>query len=306
MRCLCCNKIIDENNAINGWHLGCIKKFFNTNKMPNLDLTDFESAMKAYISENKGVTGVQEKISLHLNVEKDSRLTFNNYPSGFIFKPDSIEYKHISIYEHVTMLMADTLRIKTVPHALIKYNDSYAYITKRIDRDGHKRVHMEDFCQLSNKPTEYKYKGSYERCLKLIDSFSSNKEIDRINFFEILIFSYITLNSDMHLKNFSFIEKKNEVYLAPFYDLLPAKLLLPSDLDDLALTINGKNRNLRKSDFIQFAINSSLNIKSCEKIISNIINKENDLIEVISSSLLDEKEKEKYIINLRDRINNLR
>jgi serine/threonine-protein kinase HipA len=308
MRCLCCNKEVDNEKAINGWHLKCVKKFFNTSKMPNIDLDDFQSAMNDYILEKRGVTGVQEKLSLHLDKGdgKNSRLTFNNYPTGYIFKPDSIEYKHISIYEHITMLLADKLKIKTVPHALIKYNDSYAYITKRIDRDGLKRIHMEDFCQLSNKPTEYKYKGSYEKCLKLIDTYSTNKEIDRINFFEILIFSYVTLNSDMHLKNFSFIEDGENVYLSPFYDLLPVKLLVPNDLDDLALTINGKNRNLRKSDFIKFSKNNSFNVNACEKVISRIVNKENELIEIISTSLLDEEEKEKYILNLKNRINQLK
>ena len=53
-----------------------------------------------------------------------------------------------------------------MPHALIKMNGEYAYITKRIDREitekEIKLYAMEDFCQLSCRLTQDKYKGSYE------------------------------------------------------------------------------------------------------------------------------------------------
>ena len=71
-----------------------------------------------------------------------------------------------------------------------------------------------------------------------------------MRFFEVLLFSFITGNSDMHLKNFSLLREHDGTWhLSPSYDLVPVKTVLPADKDDLALTVNGKNRKLRASDF---------------------------------------------------------
>ena len=90
-----------------------------------------------------------------------------------------------------------------VPHTLIRFNDGeMAYLTKRIDRDqnGTKYL-MEDLCQISERITLDKYKSSYEKAAKLIKLHSSAPMLDLVNFWEVVVFSWITGNSDMHLKN---------------------------------------------------------------------------------------------------------
>lgn len=58
-------------------------------------------------------------------------------------------------------------------------------------------------------------------------------------------------NSDMHLKNFSMLREHNGDWrLAAGYDLLPVKMLMPQDLDELALNLNGKKRHLARKDFV--------------------------------------------------------
>ena len=119
---------------------------------------------------NEGFTvpGVQKKLSLHLSSDTNARLTIVDYPTGFILKPQTEEYAHMPEYEDLAMRLAELIGIQTVPHALIKMKDEYGYITKRIDRDitqdQIKLYAMEDFCQLSNRLTQDKYKGSYENC----------------------------------------------------------------------------------------------------------------------------------------------
>lgn len=106
--------------------------------------------------------------------------------------------------------MAAIVGIKTVPHALIKMNDQYAYITKRVDRsiegDSIQMYAMEDFCQLSNRLTQDKYKGSYESCSKIIKRYSIYPGYDLSELFLRVVFSFVIGNSDMHLKNFSMRE----------------------------------------------------------------------------------------------------
>ena len=174
MRCLCCGKIIEDKND-NSWHLECIKKFFDTYKLPLIDLSSSNEELlkfgENYVSKNDSVTGVQTKLSLHLSKDKDEyRLTLVGYPAGYILKPETKEYPSIARAEHLVMSMANECSIKTPMHALIKLKDnSFAYITKRIDRRKKQKIHMEDFCQLSNRLTEDKYHSSYEKVAKVIE-----------------------------------------------------------------------------------------------------------------------------------------
>ena len=111
--------------------------------------------------------------------------------------------------EHLVMLMAESSGLTVVPHALMELNGTYAYITKRIDRDLSGQTPgifaMEDFCQLSLRMTADKYKGSYEQCAKVISQYSSSPGLDLSELYLRLVFCFLTGNSDMHLKNFSMI-----------------------------------------------------------------------------------------------------
>ena len=112
MRCLCCGKEIDPKASAvelqSEWHKRCIKKFFGTESIPRIELTEKAIQELANQTVNKGLTvpGVQKKMSLHLTSGKDSRLTLVNYPTEFILKPQTEEYSNLPEYEQMTMLMA--------------------------------------------------------------------------------------------------------------------------------------------------------------------------------------------------------
>ena len=150
----------------------------------------------------------------------------------------------------MVMSMAETIGIMTVPHALISKNSSYAYITKRVDRiikdTAVEMLAMEDFCQLDFRLTQDKYKGSYERCAKIIERYSNRKGLDLTELFLRLIFSFAVGNSDMHLKNFSLVKTNNIYKIAPFYDLVPVLMVVKQE--EMALTVNGKEKNITKND----------------------------------------------------------
>ena len=146
------------------------------------------------------------------------------------------------------MRLAEIMGIQTVPHALIKMNDEYAYITKRIDREisekETKLYAMEDFCQLSYRLTQDKYKGSYEQCGRIIKKCSATPGLDLSELFLRVVGSFVMGNSDMHLKNFSLKETEpgsRNFQLSKAYDMLPVNVIMPEDKEQLALTINGKN-----------------------------------------------------------------
>lgn len=269
-RCLYCGKIAEEQ-----WHTSCSKKFFGTGEPPLVTLSDEQLETIAYKAAGKGITipGVQKKLSLSLQNEKGQlpRLTIVDTPTGFILKPQSQEYEQLPQAEDLVMHLADAAGIATVPHALITdQNGEFAYITKRIDRKDNQKIAMEDFCQLSFRLTEDKYKGSYEQCAKILYKWSSRPLLDVTNLYYLLLFCFITGNSDMHLKNFSLIAKSQKNFvLAPAYDLLPVQLITDEDGEEVALTVCGKRSNLTYSNFLQLGDHFGI----AKHVVSNLIKK---------------------------------
>lgn len=303
MKCLCCGKDIDKNGE-NGWHKSCIKRFFGATKLPEIEIDDVTLKKLADETVNSGFTvpGVQKKLSLHLISEKKSpKLTLVNFPTGYILKPQVTQYENLPEAEHLVMSMADITGISTVPHALIGDNGTYAYITKRADRimntDRVAMLAMEDFCQLDLRLTQDKYKGSYERCAKVIERYSSRVGLDLTELFMRLVFSFVTGNSDMHLKNFSLIEtseNSGEYVLSPAYDLLPVNVILPADNEQTALTLNGKKRNIQKKDFYAFAYKCDIPKISAEKMIKKVVSLKEKYKSMCLESLLLDDMKESF------------
>ena len=272
-RCLYCYQPLEQHET--DFHSRCSKKIFGTVIPPVLPYSkaDIESLALEVVRSQVTITGVQPKLSVDLKKEKggEKRFTIVGLWGGYILKPQTEQYTNLPENEDLTMHLARLAKINTVPHSLIRFKDgSLAYITKRIDRDkkGNK-IPMEDMCQLTEKLTEQKYKGSHEQIAKKIVEFSAYPVLDLINYVEILLFCYLTGNADMHLKNFSLYKKIKETTLTPAYDLLSTKLVIPEDTEELALTLNGKKRKLKRSDFD----NLLKTMKVEDKVIENTYNK---------------------------------
>lgn len=313
MNCLCCGKPLRTPNDT-GWHKSCIKRFFGTTKLPEIKIDDKTLNLLAAQTINKGFTipGVQKKLSLHLVSDGNNpRLTLVNFPTGYILKPQVAEFEALPESEQLIMSMADTAGISTVPHALIKGSAGLAYITKRVDRNlaGNKieMLAMEDFCQLDLRLTEDKYRGSYERCAKIIKQYSSRVGIDMAEFFLRLVFCFIVGNSDMHLKNFSLIETfeaSGEYVLSPAYDLLPVNANMPADKEQFALAMNGKKTNIRKGDFLKFADTCGISRATAQKLIKSLVRLTPNWLTMCEYSLLPDelKLRLKKIITERSKI----
>lgn len=313
MNCLCCGKPLRTPDET-GWHKACIKRFFGTTKLPEIEIEDKTLNLLATETTNKGFTvpGVQKKLSLHLVSDSNKpRLTLVNYPTGYILKPQVAEFEALPESEQLIMTMADMAGISTVPHALIKGNAGLAYITKRVDRnltsDKAEMLAMEDFCQLDLRLTEDKYRGSYERCAKIIKQYSSRVGIDMAEFYIRLVFCFIVGNSDMHLKNFSLIETaegSGKYVLSPAYDLLPVNANMPADKEQFALAMNGKKTNIRKGDFLKFADTCGISRQTAEKLIENLVKLTSKWIAMCDKSLLpdDLKDRLRKIIAERSEV----
>ena len=249
------------------------------------------------VNSRIAVTGVQPKLSVNLSKEVGkNRLTLVGLWGQYILKPQNEEFPSMPETEDLTMHLASIFKIRTSQHALIPTTEGkLAYITKRFDRDKGKKIHVEDLCQISGFLTEQKYKSSYEKAGKLISTYCTNKGLDTLNFFELVLFCYLTGNNDMHLKNFTLIHHPDRtVSLSPAYDLLNVNLIFPADSEELALTLNGKKRRITKKDFDKFASSLDLPEKAISNSYSKFIKASEKVEKVIQASFLPEEMKVSY------------
>ena len=304
-KCLYCYQALEQGQT--DFHPQCAKKMFGTTTPPILPYTktDIESLALEIVRSQVTITGVQPKLSVDFEKEKgeEKRFTIVGLWGKYILKPQTEQYSNLPENEDLTMHLAELAKIKTVPHSLMRFkDDSLVYITKRIDRDKKGgKIPMEDMCQLTEKLTEQKYKGSHEQIAKKIVEFSAYPVLDLINYFEMLLFCYLTGNADMHLKNFSLYKGTGEYTFAPAYDLLSTKLVIPEDNEELALTLNGKKQKLKKSDFDHLL----KTFKVENKVIENVYDKFRRILpqwnDFINLSFLPETQKEKYKALIQNR-----
>jgi len=297
-RCLYCYQPLEQGQT--DFHPQCSKKIFGTISPPMLpyNQTDIESLALKVVRSSVTITGVQPKLSLDLEKEHNGRKRFTivGLWGGYILKPQTEYYPSLPENEDLTMHLADIARIKTVPHSLIRFKDtSLAYITKRIDRnDNGGKIPMEDMCQLTGKLTEQKYNGSHEQIAKKIIQFSAYPVLDLINYVELLLFCYLTGNSDMHLKNFSLYKQTGEYVLTPAYDLVSTKLVIPQDTEELALMLNGKRRRFNKQDFNGLLKQAKVEDKTVENIYVKFREIIPQWLDFIDISFLPTQTKEEY------------
>lgn len=310
-RCLYCYEPLFDSHS--DLHEACNKRFFGQLKTPqlNYNLENLQELASKVIQSQMAVTGVQAKVSLSLYRKEEKnltkKLTIVGLYGDYILKPPSDYYEQLPELESATMHMAEVCGIKVVPHSLVKLQDgTLCYITKRVDRTRKSKLHMEDMCQLSERLTEDKYKGSHEQVAKLVLKYSSTPLLDVSNFYEQVLFSFFTGNSDMHLKNFSLLEKEGQgLSLCPAYDLVPTTLVNPADTEELALTLNAKKRKLKYSDFLAAFEKGGLNKKVLDNTLELFVYAKPEILEVLEKSFVSQELKTKYYLLINKRFEQL-
>ena len=305
-RCLYCYQELHQGE--HDFHTSCARKFFGMPEAPLMEYTraDMDQLAEKIIRSQTTLTGVQPKLSLNLHQhEGTKRLTIVGLWGNYIFKPQTDDFVQLPEIEDLTMHLAEIAGIKTAQHCLIRLADqSLGYLTKRMDRDAKgDKLAMEDFCQLTERQTEYKYRSSYEQIAKAIDKYSSTPQLDLVNFHELLLFCWLTGNNDMHLKNFSLLSHEHGRYrLSPAYDLLNVAIANPKDAEELALTLNGKKSRITINDFKAAAAKANIPGKVIDGLAAHFRKCQPAWERMIGKSFLTEELKQAYIELLRRRL----
>lgn len=307
-RCLYCYKSLDTN-SVGDFHESCSMDFFGVRQQPVFEhsLTQMAELAKNVVERSVAVPGVQPKLSLSIVNDtiqdgNKGRLTVVGALGGnYIFKPPSNQFAEMPENEHLTMRIAESFGIKTVKSSLIRLQSGeLSYITKRIDRtETGEKIHMLDMFQITEAFD--KYKSSMEKIGKALNDYSDNTLLDKLKFFELAIFSFITGNNDMHLKNFSMIHIADTWTLAPAYDLLNVAIVNPEDTEELALTLEGKKKKLKWEHFERLGRNLELNDKQINGVINRFEKNKPKALKWIDNSFLSSDYKQKYKTLLEER-----
>lgn len=307
-KCLYCYRELEEGQR--DFHPQCARKFFGMLEAPLLEYRheDLDQLAEQIIRAQTSLTGVQPKLSLNLSKHEGcSRLTIVGLWGDYIFKPQTDMYPQLPENEDLTMHLAEVIKIRVVPHSLIRLADGkLGYITKRIDRTNKgDKIDMEDMCQLTLHPTEYKYKGSHEQIAKVIKQHCDMPKLDLTNYMQVLLFCFVTGNNDMHLKNFSLYRPSNGYQLSPAYDLINVAIANPEDKEELALSLSGKKSNLKLNDFLRSATTMGLEENVVLRLIDNMRKAIPKWTSLIHGSFLSEDMKDRYEQIIMSRINRL-
>lgn len=309
-RCLYCYHDLEEGQV--DFHPACARKIFGSDTAPILPYTreNMSELARQVIRTSASVTGVQAKMSLDVNrggKKEPSKFTIVGLWGKYIFKPQSAKYPNLPELEDLTMKMAEAAHIRTASHSLIRLADGeLGYITLRMDRGRNgEKISMLDMCQLTNRLTEHKYYGTYLQLAETIKKYSSVPMLDVQRFWEVVLFSWITGNSDMHCKNFSLLDSGNGEYvLSPAYDLLAVLLADPQDTEEMAMsfTVGGEKTGFNRDTFMTAFTQSGISAAVANKMIERMKTFLPKWRTLIAQSFLPEKMKENYLILLSKRI----
>lgn len=306
--CLYCYEALKIDSETD-FHDHCSMQFFGTAQAPliSYSLNQMTELAKNVVERSIAVPGVQPKLSLLLvqdvlQKKSSGRLTVVGALGGnYILKPPSEHYPELPQNEHLTMRMAEAFGIRTVPSSLIHLKSGeLSYITKRIDRTASgEKIHMLDMFQILEAVD--KYKSSIERVGKAIGLYSANTLMDQLALFELCLFSFLTGNNDLHLKNFSMICAGNQWLLAPAYDLLNVAIVNPDDTEELALTMEGKKKKIKREHFERFGILMKLNSKQINGVFKRFEKNKPIAINWIKNSFLSKEFQDQYVALLQSR-----
>ncbi len=194
--------------------------------------------------------------------------------------------------EYAYYLMAKDCGIHMMESRLLEEHGRAHFMTKRFDRDGNTKHHVQTWCGLQHYDYTNLFGYSYEqlfqtmRVLRL--SYPQAEEL-----FRRMVFNVLATNYDDHTKNFAFRLKQGASWeLAPAYDVCYSYDPTNIWVSQHTISINGKHKGITKADVMAIAK-------------ANTIKKADTIIKTISAVVADWKRYAKTVHvdpRLRDRI----
>lgn len=136
---------------------------------------------------------------------------------------------------------------------LLEENGRTHFLTRRFDRPGGQKVHMQTLCALSHfdfrRPGAYSYEQAFAIMRRLGLGYEEHKEL-----FRRLVFNVLSINMDDHTKNISFLMGKDGKWtLSPAYDMGFCYNPNGQWANAHQMTIAGKRDDISRKDLLEIA-----------------------------------------------------
>lgn len=194
------------------------------------------------------IPGVQEKLS-------PSVISFPVATRGkrWILKLNPPDKELLVENEHFFMGLAADCGLDVPRVHLVRDRVKAAgLLIERFDRrrDGRRwvGVHQEDACQFLNKYPADKYRLNVGDIARGMASWCDAPAVECARLIDLVAFSYLIGNGDLHAKNVSLSAAHGGLQLSPAYDLLSTR---PYRDLKMALKLEGRDDNLKRRDFVE-------------------------------------------------------
>lgn len=237
-----------------------------------------EKVMMEILKIGTSAGGARPKAVIAYNSKtKEVRSGQGNVPKGFehwLIKLDGVSGQQFGEssgwgrVEYAYYLMAKDCGINISDCQLLEENGRAHFMTKRFDREGNTKHHIQSLCGLQHYDFNDMYGYSYEQVFQTMRLLRlTYPEAEEM--FRRMVFNVLATNYDDHTKNFSFILKKGENWrVAPAYDLCFSFDETNHWVSKQTLSVNGKRLAIDKADLMTIAKDN--NIKKGEKIIEEV------------------------------------
>lgn len=288
-----CQSCLGDVTAGQRYHRACLERLFGTPTLPQIDveLAKLHTLALAMVGKTT-MAGVQKKLSLHL--DKGATLKVGVDGLAFILKPPADTFPGLVENEHLSMRLAAEVGIDVPPNALVPMSDGkIAYVVRRFDRTGSRKLHQEDFCQLNRKSPKDRYSGSLEQCAETVKRFTTEPGIEGQKLFRYLVFSWWIGNGDLHLKNLSLLLSEEGFWrLAPAYDLVSTVLFIQDD--QLALSVGGTKKIRSRKKWVALAKVCGLPDRAANRMLDELADQLDPCRALVDRSSLNEDQKNDY------------
>lgn len=250
-----------------------IRQDFETNLLENE-----KKAMRDILRIGTSAGGARPKAIIAYNQQTgEVRSGQTRAPKGYehwLIKLDGVSKEQFGKshdYGRVEMayyLMARDCGISMMESRLLEENGRAHFMTKRFDREGNQKHHIQTFCALRhfdfNEVGSFSYELLFQTMRMLNLPYPQAEQM-----FRRMVFNVIARNCDDHTKNFAFrLKKDKEWELAPAYDVCHAYRPGSIWVSQHALSVNGKRTGIQRGDLLEVA--KSMNIKKAAALISKM------------------------------------
>ena len=267
-----------------------------------LDMND--SKEMAVLTSRASLSGIQPKLAIVAREGKYYPTTIGEL-STHIAKFPSSGHADLTINEYLTSLAFKALLpdddVVDLSIEAIEGIAEPALVTKRFDRSPEGRIHFEEFNQLLNRKSSFKYEGSHKEMSDFLRTVKGCVPIENYRLYARILAGLLLGNTDMHFKNFAMFHTPVGLRLTPSYDQVSAALY---QYKTIALAIGGASNlhigNLKPKNLLTLADEFVLSKAAVSMLFKQLDRNKNDAKDAIFSSPIGHHNIKDQLVKLMD------